>query len=119
MNNLRRYTKFVALPLIALMIAATMPMGVVQAALVGTDQVIAPTQTEIDRARVAAFLAREYTSGDDGAEFANSMHLVWVVRDGQSAHVELFDETDSAAATARAAELRQSRNVPGTLRHSQ
>ncbi|MDH3231750.1 MAG: PA2779 family protein [Alphaproteobacteria bacterium] len=56
---LRRYSRFVALPLAALMMAVSMPIGVAQAALVGTDQVIDKSEVAADRARVAAFLARE------------------------------------------------------------
>ena len=56
---LRRYSRFVALPLAALMIAVTMPVGAAQAALVGTDQVIDRSETAADRERVVAFLARE------------------------------------------------------------
>jgi hypothetical protein len=41
------------------MMAVTMPLGVARAALVGTDQVVAPAKAETDRARVVAFLARE------------------------------------------------------------
>ncbi len=56
---LRKYSRIIALPLAVLMMAVTMPLGVAQAALVGTDQVVAPSQAEADRARVAAFVARE------------------------------------------------------------
>jgi hypothetical protein len=56
---LRRYSRFVALPLAVLMMAISMPAGVVQAALVGTDQVIDKSEVAADRARVVAFLARE------------------------------------------------------------
>lgn len=56
---LRRYSRIIALPLVALMLAVTMPLGVAQAALVGTDQVVTPSNAETDRARVAAFVARE------------------------------------------------------------
>lgn len=56
---LRRYSKFVALPLAVLMMAVSMPLGVAQAALIGTEQVVAPSKSEADRARVAAFVARE------------------------------------------------------------
>ena len=34
---LRRYSRIIALPLVALMMAVTMPLGMAQAALVGTD----------------------------------------------------------------------------------
>ncbi|MEN8194956.1 MAG: PA2779 family protein [Pseudomonadota bacterium] len=61
---LRRYSRIIALPLVALMMAVTMPLGVAQAALVGTDQVVAPSQAEADRAQVAAFIAREDVRGE-------------------------------------------------------
>ena len=61
---LRRYSRFLALPLAALMMAITMPLGVAQAGLVGTDQVIAPSNAEADRERVAAFIAREDVRGE-------------------------------------------------------
>lgn len=61
---LRRYSRIIALPLVALMMAVTMPLGVAQAALVGTDQVVAPSQAEADRTRVAAFIAREDVRGE-------------------------------------------------------
>lgn len=61
---LRRYSRFIALPLIAAMMAITMPLGIAHAALVGTDQVVAQPQADIDRARVAAFVAREDVRGE-------------------------------------------------------
>ena len=56
---LRKYSRFLALPLAALMLAVSMPMGAAQAALVGTDQLVEPSQAETDRALVAAFIARD------------------------------------------------------------
>lgn len=56
---LRKYSRIIALPLAALMMVVTMPLGVAQAALVGTEQVVDPSQAETDRAYVAAFIARE------------------------------------------------------------
>ncbi len=56
---LRKYSKFVASPLIGLMLALSMPLGMAQAALVGTDQVVSPSRAEADRARVANFMARD------------------------------------------------------------
>ena len=61
---LSRYSRFIALPLVVLMIAVTMPLGVAQAGLVGTDQVIAPSSAEAGRERVAAFVAREDVRGE-------------------------------------------------------
>lgn len=56
---LRQYAKFVALPLAVLMMAITMPLGVARAALVSTDEIVAPAKADADRARVIAFVARE------------------------------------------------------------
>ncbi len=60
---LRRYSRFIALPLAALMMVITMPLGVAQAGLVGTDQVVALSNAEADRERVAAFITREDVRG--------------------------------------------------------
>lgn len=56
---LRRYCRLVALPMAALMMAVSMPLGAAQAALVSTDHVIDKSEVAAGRARVAAFLARE------------------------------------------------------------
>lgn len=56
---LRRYSRFIALPLVALMMAVSMPLGVSQAALVGTEQVVDPSQADTNRQSVAAFIARD------------------------------------------------------------
>jgi hypothetical protein len=61
---LRRYSRFVAFPLAALMMAVSMPIGAAQAALIGTDQVIDTSAAAADRARVAAFLARDDVRGE-------------------------------------------------------
>jgi hypothetical protein len=59
MYFLRKYSRFLALPLAALMLAVSMPLGVAQAALVGTEQLVSPSNAEADRARVVAFVARD------------------------------------------------------------
>ncbi|MBE9555833.1 MAG: PA2779 family protein [Proteobacteria bacterium] len=56
---LRRYSRFIAFPLVALMMAISMPLGVARAALVGTEQVVDPSQADTNRQRVAAFIARD------------------------------------------------------------
>jgi len=61
---LRRYSRIIALPLVALMMAVSMPLGIAQAALVGTEQVIDPSQAEMNRGRVAAFIARDDVRGE-------------------------------------------------------
>ena len=59
MHFLRSHSRMIALPLIALMLAISMPAGIARAALVGTDQIITLVDIEADRARIAAFLARD------------------------------------------------------------
>lgn len=56
---LRRYSRFIASPLVGLMLALSMPLGAAQAALVGTDRVVSPSHAEADRMRVASFMARD------------------------------------------------------------
>lgn len=48
---LRRYSRLIALPMAALMLAISMPLGAARAALVGTDQVVTESQSGQDRAR--------------------------------------------------------------------
>lgn len=67
MNMLRRYRKIVAMPLAGVVLAMHVPFGAAQAAMVGTDEVVAPAaqvqQQQVSpdqaRARVAAALDRE------------------------------------------------------------
>lgn len=59
MFYIRKYCRFLALPMAALMMAVSMPMGAAQAALVSTDQVVAKSQVEADRMRIAALIMRE------------------------------------------------------------
>lgn len=55
----RKYSRFIAFPMMALMMAVSMPIGVARAALVTTDQIIDKRNFEEDRASIAAFLARD------------------------------------------------------------
>ena len=59
----RRYCRFLALPLAALMFAVSMPLGAVQAALVSTDQVLETTAVEADRMRIASLMMRDDVQG--------------------------------------------------------
>lgn len=59
MTVLRKFRSLFAWPLIAAMLAFSMPLGAARAALVGTDRVIEQTEVQADRARVAAFFTRE------------------------------------------------------------
>lgn len=59
MYFLRKYSRFLAMPMATLMLAVSMPLGIAQAALVGTEQLVEPSQAEADRALVATFVARD------------------------------------------------------------
>lgn len=59
MQFFRRYSRFIARFMAALMIVVSMPMGVAQAGLVSTDALIGSTQAADDRARVLSFLERD------------------------------------------------------------
>lgn len=59
MRIFRRICKVIALPLAAVMLLASVPLGAVQAGMVSTEDVIGTAQVEADRERVNAFLASE------------------------------------------------------------
>ena len=54
-----RFCRALAMPLALVVLFVSLPVNVAQGALVTTDQVLAESQAEEDRARVLAFLARE------------------------------------------------------------
>jgi hypothetical protein len=58
MHGLRQLRRGVALVLAAVMVVISMPLGVANAALVSTEQVLAGADGAADRARVLAFLDR-------------------------------------------------------------
>lgn len=101
---MRNYSRIIALPLAVLMMAVTMPLGVAQAALVGTDQIVAPSQAEADRARVAAFVAREDVRGEMrkmGVDPAEAERRVAVMSDLEIQRVAArIDETPAGQSTA-------------------
>lgn len=55
----RKYCRFLALPMAALMFAVSMPLGAAQAALVSTEQVVGKSDIEAARTRITALIARE------------------------------------------------------------
>ncbi len=59
MFHVRKYCRFLALPMAVLMFAVSMPLGAAQAALVSTDQVVEKSEIEADRMRIAALMVRE------------------------------------------------------------
>ena len=90
---LRRYSRFVAIPLAALMMAVSMPVGVAQAALVSTDQVIDKSEIAADRARVVAFLSRE--------DVRREMQAMGVNPDEAAARVAVMTDTEVQQVAAR------------------
>lgn len=59
MRNLRHLRRMIGLPLAALMLALSLPMGVAQAALVTTEQAVESAAADSARAKLAAVIARE------------------------------------------------------------
>lgn len=58
MKNFRALCRLLAAPLAAIFFLTNLPLGVAQAGLVTTEQVVNHDATAADRARIAAFLAR-------------------------------------------------------------
>ncbi len=54
-----RFCRALAMPLALVVLIVSLPVNLAQGAMVTTDQVLADSQTESDRARVLDFLARE------------------------------------------------------------
>ena len=59
MFHMRKYCRFLALPMAALMFAVSMPLGAARAALVSTDQVVETGAIEADRMRIVALVTRD------------------------------------------------------------
>lgn len=55
----RLFKRFVAVALAALMVVNALPIGVVKAGLITTDQVLAETTAKDDQARLEQFLSRD------------------------------------------------------------
>ena len=59
MTTFRHICRVIALPLAAVMLFVSVPVGAVQAGMVPTEDVIGTAQVEADRGKVDAFLASE------------------------------------------------------------
>lgn len=104
---LRRYSRFVALPMAALMMAVSMPIGAAQAALVSTEQVIDKSEVAADRTRVAAFLARE--------DVRRELQAMGVNPDEATARVAVMTDTEVRQMAARIDELPAGQDVAVAL----
>ena len=104
---LRRYCRFVALPMAALMMAVSMPLGAAQAALVGTDQVIDKSEVAADRARVAAFLDRQ--------DVRRQMQSMGVDPDEATARVASLSDSEVRQMAARIDDMPAGQDVAGAL----
>lgn len=104
---LRRYSRFMAIPMAALMMAVSMPIGIAQAALVTTDRIIENSELETDRARVAAFIAREDVRGE--------MQAMGVDPDEAAARVALMTDTEVRQTAARIDRLPAGQGVAEAL----
>lgn len=104
---LRRYSRFVALPLAALMMAVSMPLGAAQAALVPTDQVIDKSEIAAERAQVAAFLAR--------ADVRRHLQAMGVNPDEAAARVAVMSDAEIRQVATRIDEMPAGQDVAVAL----
>jgi len=104
---LRRYCRFLALPMAALMMAVSMPLGAVQAALISTDRVIDKSEIAADRAQVAAFLARD--------DVRRHLQTMGVTPDEAAARIAVMSDTEVRQVAARIDELPAGQDVAGAL----
>lgn len=104
---LRRYSGFVAFPMAALMLAISLPIGAAQAALVTTDQVVEKSGIEADRARVAAFVARE--------DVRREMQTMGVDPDEAAARVALMTDAEVQQMAAKIDELPAGQSAVGAI----
>lgn len=104
---LRKYSRFVAMPLAALMMAVSMPLGAAQAALVSTDQVIDKSEVAADRAQVAAFLARD--------DVRRNLQAMGVDPDEAAARVAVMTDAEVRQVAARIDELPAGQDVAVAL----
>ncbi len=107
MNFLRLNARTIAFPMVVLMLALCVPMGVAQAALVGTDQVITRTEIDNDRARVAAFLARE--------DVRRQIESMGVDPDEAAARVDGLSDAEVQQIAARIDTLPAGQDALGTI----
>jgi len=104
---LRRYCRFLALPMAALMMAVSMPLGAVQAALISTDRVIDKSEIAAERAQVAAFLARD--------DVRRHLQTMGVSPDEAAARIAVMSDTEVRQVVARIDELPAGQDVAGAL----
>jgi len=104
---LRRYCRFLALPMAALMMAVSMPLGAVQAALISTDRVIDKSEIAAERAQVAAFLARD--------DVRRHLQTMGVNPDEAAARIAVMSDTEVRQVAARIDELPAGQDVAGAL----
>jgi len=104
---LRRYCRFLALPMAALMMAVSMPLGAVQAALISTDRVIDKSEIAAERAQVAAFLARD--------DVRRHLQTMGVRPDEAAARIAVMSDTEVRQVVARIDELPAGQDVAGAL----
>ena len=104
---LRRYSKMIALPMAALMLAVSMPLGAARAALVGTEQLVSPSQAEADRARVVAFVARQ--------DVREEMRRMGVSPDEAAARVAVMSDVEIAKVAARIDEAPAGQGAAGAV----
>ena len=96
---IRKYCRFLALPMAALIMAMSMPMGAAQAALVSTDQVLTNSEVEADRMRIAALIMREDVQRQlraEGIDSDEALARVATLSDAEVAQIAARVDTSPA-----------------------
>ena len=104
---LRKYSRIIAFPMVALMMAVTMPIGVARAALVGTEMVVDPSQADTNRAQVTAFVARE--------DVRDEMRKMGVDPDEAKRRVAIMSDVEIQRIAARINETPAGQSTAGAI----
>lgn len=107
MYFMRINSRFIALPLAVLMLVLSMPTGVAQAALVGTDQVIQSAEADFERTRLATLLGRE--------DVRRRMQAMGVDPDEATARLDGLSDAEVKQVAARLDTLPAGKGIAGEL----
>lgn len=107
MRNLRRFRRLIALPIAALMLALTMPMGIAQAALVTTEQAVDRAAIDSARTKVAAVMARE--------DVRNELRSMGIDPQEAAARVDGLSDAEVQRVAARIDEMPAGQDAVGTI----
>lgn len=107
MRNLRKFRRLIALPVAALMLAISMPIGVAQAALVTTDQAVDTAAVDSARAKLATVMARE--------DVRNELRSMGIDPNEAAARVDGLSDAEVQRVAARIDSMPAGQDAVGTI----